>query len=549
LDDSSEDLDDDNDLQGDGSDSCDPDSGDASNVGWSSDSSTDYDDDGCQDSDATEDDDDDNDGISDSADDCATGDLGWTSTGATDYDTDGCQDSDEDLDDDNDGALDDADSDDNNIYECSDNDQDGCEDCSSGTYNVADDGSDSDSDGFCDAGDVDLNLHAGANSISFFALPSSGDYSVGNIFGDDGENNNVTKVFGEGVIAFNSGSNGWIGYLTDVAADEGYWAILDEDDNDFQVAGLPTGAVSYAVHAGNNFLSYSYSDGQAIGDGLPSDAADNTQYIYGEGEAAINTDGGWAGTLGGFVGGKGYWFGASTNFTFSYNVPAADGVARYIPAQKPEVPVELAFKQSPHQYFYFIDEATVQGADLNYGDWIVAYNNETVVGSRMYTGTNMVDIPIMGEDISVPVLANQTAGYCKDGDIPSIKIRRTTGEVVDMHVTALEGSLAFSGLGHAIVTLSDAAIPTEVSLHNAYPNPFNPSTMIEYELSQGSMHVNLSVFDLRGRLVAELVNEMQAGDGQPYQVVWNAEMNASGLYFVQLTAGNTVKSQKIMLIK
>jgi len=32
-------------------------------------------------------------------------------------------------------------------------------------------------------------------------------------------------------------------------------------------------------------------------------------------------------------------------------------------------------------------------------------------------------------------------------------------------------------------------------------------------------------------------------------VVWNAEMNASGLYFVQLTAGNTVKTQKIMLIK
>ena len=73
--------------------------------------------------------------------------------------------------------------------------------------------------------------------------------------------------------------------------------------------------------------------------------------------------------------------------------------------------------------------------------------------------------------------------------------------------------------------------------------------MIEYEIPQGSMQVNLSVYDLRGRLVAELVNEIQAGSSQPYQVVWNAEMNASGLYFVQLTAGNSVKTQKIMLIK
>jgi len=497
--------------------------------------------------------------VLDGDDDCATGNVGWTSSGVgeahgentTDYDGDGCQDSDqnEDADDDNDGALDDADSDDNNIYECSDNDEDGCEDCSSGTYNTSDDGADDDGDGMCDLGDVDLDLHAGANAVSFFALPSNGDYSVSNIFGDDG---NIEKVFGEGVVAFNSDSNGWIGYLTDVADDEGYWAILNEAAN-LKVTGLPTLDVEYQVHEGNNFLSYSYSDGQALLSALPDNAQAATEYIYGEGTAGINLgDGSWGGSLatdqGGFEGGKGYWFGASSNFVFEYNVPA-DGVAKYTPVPMPEVPYELAFKQSPHQYFYFVDEATVEGADLNRGDWIVAYNNDVIVGSRMYNGSAMIDIPIMGEDSSVQILANHTAGYCKDGDIPSIKIHRTTGEVVDMHVTAVEGSLAFSKLGHAVVSLTDALLPTEVSLHNAYPNPFNPSTMIEYEIPQGSMQVNLSIYDLRGRLVTELVNEMQQGSVQPYQVVWNAEMNASGLYFVQLTAGNTVKTQKIMLIK
>jgi hypothetical protein len=42
---------------------------------------------------------------------------------------------------------------------------------------------------------------------------------------------------------------------------------------------------------------------------------------------------------------------------------------------------------------------------------------------------------------------------------------------------------------------------------------------------------------------------MQVGSINPYKVVWNAEMNASGVYFVRLTAGNTVMNQKIMLVK
>ena len=88
-----------------------PDSGDdcpAGFTGWTSNSVTDYDSDGCRDSD--EDDDDDNDGISDNSDDCQTGYLGWISSSENDYDIDGCHDTMEDDDDDNDGVLDASDS-------------------------------------------------------------------------------------------------------------------------------------------------------------------------------------------------------------------------------------------------------------------------------------------------------------------------------------------------------------------------------------------------------------------------------------------------------
>ena len=72
--------------------------------------------------------------------------------------------------------------------------------------------------------------------------------------------------------------------------------------------------------------------------------------------------------------------------------------------------------------------------------------------------------------------------------------------------------------------------------------------MIEYDIPS-EMHVNLSVYDIRGRLVAELVNDFQAGSYDAYKVIWNADMQSSGVYFISLTAGNSVKTQKVMLLK
>jgi len=93
------DPDDDNDGLIDSLDNC-----STGDLEWTSDSMTDHDNDGCQDS--YEDIDDDNDGLIDSLDNCSTGDLEWTSDSMTDHDNDGCQDSDEDLNDDGDAWTD-----------------------------------------------------------------------------------------------------------------------------------------------------------------------------------------------------------------------------------------------------------------------------------------------------------------------------------------------------------------------------------------------------------------------------------------------------------
>jgi len=88
--------------------------------------------------------------------------------------------------------------------------------------------------------------------------------------------------------------------------------------------------------------------------------------------------------------------------------------------------------------------------------------------------------------------------------------------------------------------------PQNFKLHNNYPNPFNPSTNINFDLPQ-NQDVRLEVFDLLGRRVALLVDEtMTAGF---HSVTFDASSLTSGVYFYRIQAGSFVKTQKMMLVK
>jgi len=90
------------------------------------------------------------------------------------------------------------------------------------------------------------------------------------------------------------------------------------------------------------------------------------------------------------------------------------------------------------------------------------------------------------------------------------------------------------------------AIPGEYALHDAYPNPFNPSTTISYSLPK-AVHVSLRVFNTLGQEVASLVKgEKDAGT---YHVTWNAASMPSGVYIYRLEAGEFVESKKLTLLR
>jgi hypothetical protein len=95
-------------------------------------------------------------------------------------------------------------------------------------------------------------------------------------------------------------------------------------------------------------------------------------------------------------------------------------------------------------------------------------------------------------------------------------------------------------------TSSLRSIPTEFALSQNYPNPFNPSTTIRFAIPQ-SEHVTLKVFDMLGREVATLVNEVRIAG--TYNELFNASKVSSGVYLYKLTAGNFTSVKKLAVVK
>jgi hypothetical protein len=88
-------------------------------------------------------------------------------------------------------------------------------------------------------------------------------------------------------------------------------------------------------------------------------------------------------------------------------------------------------------------------------------------------------------------------------------------------------------------------------LANAFPNPFNPATTINYSIAEETP-VNLSIYNVNGQLVRTLVNETQKS--KAYSVIWNGKDNRggavqSGIYFYRIKTNSFAQSKKFVLVR
>jgi oligosaccharide 4-alpha-D-glucosyltransferase len=150
----------------------------------------------------------------------------------------------------------------------------------------------------------------------------------------------------------------------------------------------------------------------------------------------------------------------------------------------------------------------------------------------LFHGTSIV------KKINLDSLGSSSSGFFYDGvsGVLYVKIDASTDssyslEIDSLNVTGTKGS---------------SGAPSGYKLNQNFPNPFNPSTTLSYELASRSL-VRLRIYDVLGREVATLVNG-EEGAGS-YTAVFDGRGLTSGVYFYVLTAGSFRKTREMVLLK
>jgi hypothetical protein len=364
----------------------------------------------------------------------------------------------------------------------------------------------------------------------------SDDNSIANVIECPG---NIIGVITEGMAAACLDGQ-WIGTLIEIDLTDGYWILASNPDTLSGTGANYDPDRVYDLHYGANLISYPALGSADISSSIPDDVEDLFSGIISEGFSAMNIESlGWVGSLTTFDAGVGYWTIVSDDLSFSYEAGsmARADIRRYIETRPSGSLFNVA--QSPHQAFYFVDTITLDEGVIEDGDWLLSYNGNTLTGIRQWQGV-MIDIPAMGLSEG-----RETEGYLVNGDMPTFKLfKQSTGEFI-----LLGGEIpawAENGM-YVLGSLSEMQpIPNEFVLNNAYPNPFNPVTKLEFGIPVDG-DVSIEIYNLQGRLIETLVSQnMKAGY---HSVTWNADNHSSGMYFVKMQAGKFLKTQKLMLVK
>jgi len=190
-------------------------------------------------------------------------------------------------------------------------------------------------------------------------------------------------------------------------------------------------------------------------------------------------------------------------------------------------------------------------ADQSLPAEIGVYTDGKLIGSGVLQN-GICGIAIWGDDPSTTETDGALEGQ-------SFEIRLLTGEgghfcpprpynsESAVNYTLLSGEAIYQTDGFAVIQLSSSlAVPVEFGIQEAYPNPFNSTTSIDYQLPEES-RVILNIFDLSGREISTLVNNTQ--EAGSYRITWDAANLPSGIYYCRMEAGEFKQSIKLSLIR
>ena len=181
-------------------------------------------------------------------------------------------------------------------------------------------------------------------------------------------------------------------------------------------------------------------------------------------------------------------------------------------------------------------------------------NGDSLVYLMHATSTDLEDFSLDTNITSIDILPYmEIVDEMSENNITSATIEWTV-DVTDGIDTVTANNAPFTLIvdgSDALSALAEKLIPEVFALHQNYPNPFNPVTILRYDLPENA-NVNITIYDMMGRVVSNLVSSQQNAGYKSIQ--WNATNDkgaqvSAGLYLYTIQAGKFRQVKKMVLLK
>jgi len=212
------------------------------------------------------------------------------------------------------------------------------------------------------------------------------------------------------------------------------------------------------------------------------------------------------------------------------------------------------------EYRFVINDAYSDGICCGYGvgEYNLYLNDELIATGGEFGADETVEFTILDDWLTMNPLSG------------TVSPEGSAGVLLNVNAAGMDPGVYSAGIsvnsndpdqGAVIIPLSltvngmssenESLLPAEFALHQNYPNPFNPQTKIRYDLPENSM-VNITVYDMLGREVKTLVNQVQNAGFK--SIIWDATNDygkaiSAGIYLYQIQAGDYIHTQKMVLLK
>ena len=212
------------------------------------------------------------------------------------------------------------------------------------------------------------------------------------------------------------------------------------------------------------------------------------------------------------------------------------------------------------EYRFVISDAYSDGICCGYGvgEYNLYLNDELIATGGQFGASETVEFTILAEWLTMNPLSGTVS---PEGSASILLTLNAEGIDPGNYTAGISINSNDPDQGTVIIPLSltvngmssenEALLPQEFALHQNYPNPFNPVTRIRYDLPENSM-VNITVYDMLGREVNTLVNQVQ--DAGFKSIIWDATNDygksvSAGIYLYQIQAGDFMRTEKMVLLK